>query len=189
MRCFLAVPIPGDVREAVLDLVLRLRPRLRHARFVSPEALHLTLHFFEDLDDVQVAGVREAAREGCEAVPAFAAALSGLGVFPDPRRPRVLWIGATLGADGLHALHAAVARGLRDRSLPVEDRPFKAHLTLARFREPEPGVAEALSLSGTVSPPAFEVREAVLFRSVLAPTGAVHTVLDRFPLARVALPI
>lgn len=182
MRCFLAVEVPDPVRLELDGLTRRLRPRLPAARFVSTDALHLTLHFFEDLSPSRVDDVRAVGREACAGVPAFHAALGGLGVFPDPSRPRVLWIGVREGADGLVALHAALARGLGNRDLPLENRPYRAHLTLARFREPALSAAAELSLGADVLPPPFLVDHAVLFESVLSQAGAVHTVLERFPL-------
>jgi 2'-5' RNA ligase len=182
MRCFLAVPVPEPVRHDIEGLLRRLHPRLPAARFVSTDVLHLTLHFFADLSPDQADLVRAAAREGCAVTPAFDVALAGLGVFPDPRRPRVLWIGVRTGMAGLAGLHEAIGRGLRQRGIPIEDRPFRAHLTLARLGPPEPALVGVLEEGASVGPPPFHVDDVALVQSVLQPSGAVHTILDRFPL-------
>lgn len=182
MRCFLAVPLPEGVRGQVSALCRTLRPRLPGARFVTPDTMHLTLHFFEDLDEAQVALAREAAAEGCAAVPGFEVALGGLGAFPDPRRARVLWTGVTAGAAPLQALQEAVGAGLAARGLPVDDRPWRPHLTLARFRLPEPAVEACLPAGAAFAPTPFPVTESVLFGSRLSQVGAVHTPLGRFAL-------
>jgi 2'-5' RNA ligase len=182
MRCFLAVPVPEPVRHDIEDLLRRLRPRLPGARFVSTDVLHLTLHFFADLAPGQLDLVLASAREGCSATPAFDVSLAGLGVFPDHCRPRVLWIGVREGMAGLAGLHEAIAWQLRDRGIPLEDRPFRAHLTLARLGAPEPALPAVLQEGASVCPPPFHVADVVLVQSVLQPSGAVHTILERFPL-------
>lgn len=174
MRCFVAVPLPRRVQEAVAGLVGRLKPRLPSARFVRLEQLHLTLHFFEDLDAPAVARLAEAVRRGAAAMRPFLVSFGDLGVFPDPGRARVLWVGLREGADSLGRLHARIAANLRAAGLPVEGRPFRPHLTLARMARPgpvslrEPGVAAGVAW-------AFTADQVVLFESVLGPAGAVHS--------------
>ena len=93
MRCFIAVPLPGPARDALAGVVARVRTSLPGARFVRPDQMHLTLHFFEDLDDAGVAAAIQALHEGVRGESAFVLASGGLGVFPGTRRARVLWIG------------------------------------------------------------------------------------------------
>ncbi|MBP7125287.1 RNA 2',3'-cyclic phosphodiesterase [Myxococcota bacterium] len=182
MRCFLAVTVPEEVRREVDGVIRRLRPRIPGARFVRTASLHLTLHFFEDLgpDDVLQAG--EAARRGAGPVEPFEVAFRGLGAFPDPARPRVLWMGLERGGWQMASLHRSIGNALRVLGLPVEARPYSPHLTLARLSSPAPEVARILAGEdwGTTSP--FLVREVVLFESRLHPGGAEHLARMSFPL-------
>ena len=183
IRAFLAVPVPDEVRRAISDLTRGLGKKVPGARFVKPDQVHLTLHFFESLDPGEVEAVRTAARAGAALAQPYEVSLSGLGVFPDERRPRVLWIGVREGADETARLARLVGAELGSRGLPVESRPFRPHLTLARFREPDPrGVAAALAGGAGVSVPPFHAGTIVLFRSDLGPGGAVHTAIDESPL-------
>ena len=75
-----------------------------------------------------------------------------------------------------------MAKGLLARGLPVEEREFRPHVTLARLRERHPGVPEALSIGRAMEVPAFDVDRLVLFESRLLPTGPVHTEIASFPL-------
>jgi RNA 2',3'-cyclic 3'-phosphodiesterase len=71
------------------------------------------------------------------ALPPYDIEFSGVGVFPGPSRPRVVWIGVAKGGDETASLAALVNRRL-DRIIgPGESRPFRAHLTVARVKEPE----------------------------------------------------
>lgn len=172
MRCFVAVPLPDPVREVVASLVERLRPRLPPARFVRPGQLHLTLRFFPDLDGAAVARAAAAVRRGAADTRPFAVSLGDLGAFPDPGRARVVWLGLREGAGALAGLHARIAAGLTEAGLPVEDRPFRPHLTLARMVRPS---ALALPVPGVAAGDAsFSANEVVLFESVLGPGGATH---------------
>ncbi len=183
IRAFLAVVVPDDVRRRVETLCRPLRSRLPDARFVPADALHLTLHFFEAIGPDEVEGVRAAAAEGAAPLAPFDVRLAGLGVFPDERRPRVLWVGVQQGAEGLSAVVASIGDGLRARALPVESRPFRPHLTLARFKDPHPhGVAEAIKSAGDAETGVFRATSVTLFRSDLRATGAVHTPIGVFPL-------
>jgi len=184
MRCFIAVPLPAPARDALAGLAARVRVRLPDARLVRPDQMHLTLHFFEDLDEAGVAAAVEALHAGVGDAPAFALAPGAPGVFPGPRGARVVWIGLARGADRLGGLHDRIGEALRARGLPVDARPFAPHLTLARLPRPVPLDPGALGIPPDAVP-AIPVDRVVLFRSVLGPGGAVHTALATAVLAGV----
>lgn len=181
MRCFIAVPLPPATREALALQTSRLCPRLEGARFVRPQGLHLTLHFFTDLNEAEVALAVASLREGVAGTAAFDVHLGAPGVFPDARRARVLWMGLALGAGELSRLRSRIGVSLRSRGLPVEERPFTPHLTLARFSPPIPVRPDALGLSAR-DVPGFVADRVTLFRSDLERGGAVHSVLESVPL-------
>ncbi len=183
IRAFLAIPVPRESSRAVRTLVNRLKPRLPGARFVAADQWHLTLHFFAALSPHNAEGVRQAARGATAGQAPFTLTLRGLGAFPDPRRPRVLWLGVEEGVQECATLHERLAVALRSRGLPIEERPFRPHLTLARFREPLPGgIGDELRREPGHEVARFPVDRVTLFRSVLTPRGAEHTVLDEFRL-------
>ncbi len=180
IRAFLAIPTPEEARRAIGGVVKRLQPTCPRARFVPPQQWHVTLHFFAALSADQVRGVCEAAREAVQGLAPFEMALKGVGCFPDARRPRVLWLGVLDGARECALLHEALRRGLVARQVPVEDRPFRPHLTLARFRDRFFGARWPEEASSEIA--RFSVARVVLYRSVLSPRGAEHTALEEFAL-------
>lgn len=187
IRCFVACGLPRAVLEAVEAYQRRLEPSLRplelDARWARPASLHLTLRFLGEIDDGLVDALGSALRGAVADQPAFSFRLGGLGCFPDPRRPRVLWLGAE--SPGLAPLHDAVQQALESLGLPPPDRPFFPHITLARLKTPR-------SLAGLLrEPPAFDERtvpvgEVLLYRSELSPKGGRYTVLRRAALAGAA---
>ena len=127
---------------ALTELDRALTP-LREApgapRWTPPERWHLTLLFLGAVPPDRVAELVAAAAPAVTATPSLTLQLAGAGRFGSRRRPQVFWVGVTGDGDALGALAgrlAAVARGL---GMPVEERPFRAHLTLGRWRPGRPG--------------------------------------------------
>ena len=158
--------------------------------WVRTGQLHVTLRFLgewppERLDDLQAALAAAAA-----ASPPLRMRADGLGAFPGWRRPRVLIL--QMESDG--ALEALAARvgGELDRRCPglgAAAGEFRAHLTLARFREdPAPGVLAELRREPAPGRSWIAVAGIRLVSSTLGPDGASHRTLGVFPLAGAAAP-
>jgi 2'-5' RNA ligase len=176
LRLFVAIEPPEAVRQALQQL-----QRGAGVRWIAPEQLHLTLLFLENVP-------AEFLEPLCRALttislPAFDLALAGLGCFPSPRAPRVLWAGLER-QPRLDELATAIRQAATAGALPVEERPFTPHLTLGRVREPARFPLHHW-LQQPFSQCQFSVQEFALFRSLLTPRGAVHTLLQHFPLAPV----
>jgi 2'-5' RNA ligase len=135
-RIFVAVPLAARAREAVEALVAAVRsaadPGEREVRWVRLDGVHVTLRFIGPTLEDRIPLAIEAIRAAAETGHPFEAGLDGAGAFPDPVRPRTLWLGIGAGAEELARLTAAVDRELAARGWPPDDRPFRAHLTLAR---------------------------------------------------------
>jgi 2'-5' RNA ligase len=175
-RAFLAVvPPPAVLRwtDSVADSARRDGDGLRWTR---TEQRHLTVQFLgavADLDPL-VAAVGEAVRT----IGPFRLALGGAGAFPSARRASVLWLGVCEGADELEGLATRVVGATAPLGFVSDDRPFRAHLTLARSARAR-DLREAVQCLASGSPgPPSTVDEVVLFDS----TGAVHVEQARFAL-------
>ena len=152
--------------------------------WVAPENFHITLKFFGGVDEARLPALIDALRATAVDRGPFDLEITGLGAFPSVSRPRVLWAGAEEGAAALGALALAVDDAVAPLGFPREERPFTAHVTLARVREPRraPGLAEAL---GAAAPRRFgrvRIEQLALMRSDLSPRGARYTGLSAVPL-------
>jgi 2'-5' RNA ligase len=150
VRAFVAVVPPPEAVEELAAAVAAVRRDHRGARWTRPEQWHLTLAFLGEVDEATLDGVRA----GLSAVAARAAplglALSGAGRFGE----RVLWTGLAGDTRGLGALAGEVAAAVRDAGVALEDRAFRAHLTLARGRGGVSGLAQAVrALAGFTGRP------------------------------------
>ena len=106
--------------------------------------------------------------------------LRGIGAFPSSRRARVVWVGLDDPDGRIASVANAVASALEPVGFPREQRPWTAHLTLARMRVPG-NVAEVLRHA--VPGGTFDADAVTLFRSRLARPAPRYEALKRFPLA------
>ena len=134
-RMFVAVrPSEG----AVEDLEHFLEPRQDAADFpfVRSSQWHLTLSFMASVSDHALGPLEERLAEAAARHAPFVASIGGAGVFPDPLRAKVLWLGLADGAPELAALAGHVRAACEVSGAPVDGQPFVPHLTVARLRRP-----------------------------------------------------
>jgi RNA 2',3'-cyclic 3'-phosphodiesterase len=153
--------------------------------WVAPENFHITLKFLGGIDEARVPPIVDALRAAAAGHRAFALEIRGLGAFPAPTRPRVLWAGVTGGGEALMALAGAVDAALAGLGFEHEARAFAAHVTLARVREPRrvPPLADAIDRAGAQRFGGPLIDHVALVRSDLSPRGARYTPLATIPLA------
>jgi len=185
IRLFVAVDIPGEVRELLSRVLQELRGEMEGARWVKPENLHLTLKFIGDYEEEGLEKLTGEVRAAAERIPAFIAALDGCGAFPSGKRARVIWVGMAEGSEKAGRMARKLDARLERAGVKREDRPFKSHLTLARLKQPGDcsGYLKILNhkLEGLPGLP-FEVGEVVLYRSILSPHGPTYVPLERISL-------
>ena len=139
----MAVPLPADAVEAVERIVDAVRGgtpahggapvRGRDVRWVRLDQLHLTLRFLGPTPEERIAPTAEAVRTvAAAAAGPIQLELRGAGAFPTPERPRAIWLGVGEGSGALAELATALGPSLSAAGWPVDDRPFRPHLTLAR---------------------------------------------------------
>jgi 2'-5' RNA ligase len=183
MRLFVATTFPEPVVRDLNDRVTKLRPRLPAASWVRPEAQHLTFAFLGEQEASLVDDLTPALTTALAATPRFDAMLVASGFFPNPRRPRVGWIGLEPEAN-----FGTVARVVRDvvakTGVQLDQADFKPHLTLMRIRDPWPPSSIDLFTKAMrdYRSDAFTVDTVTLYSSELNPNGAIHTAVGRFAL-------
>jgi 2'-5' RNA ligase len=179
MRLFVAVEIEPAIRERIHEFVSGLRAKIPEARWVRPEGMHITLKFLGNVADER----RITIEQGLRSVHGKEVTLSlrRLGVFPNPRSPRVLWVGIEAGPE-LEQLASAVDRQMGSIGFESEKRAFSPHVTLARFNQRPRGnlgslLSEAQPSFGTMTASEFH-----LYESKLSPQGSRYTKLASFKL-------
>lgn len=180
MRLFLAINPEAAPRAAVYEAAAPLRDAAPELAWVDAARLHLTLKFLDDQPDAMADAVAAAMDRVAEAHAAFESSLGEFGAFPNFRRPRVVWIGMA-DEPRLEMLHHDVEVAAAALGLPLEGKPFRPHVTLARVqRRPGPEVLRALARAAhRASRGRFPttVRSVDLVRSTLLSDGARHELL------------
>jgi 2'-5' RNA ligase len=187
LRCFAAVEVAAPaVRRALESAQFNLKrafgPR-DPVKWVPAHQFHFTLKFFGEIAAEEAQRAAEALLGVGAATAPFELEVAGLGAFPEPARPSVLWAGVGRGRERLVDLAGRVEEAMVRAGFPREKRPFRPHLTLGRVREgaavPQAVVA---ALRGGGSFGAWRVERLVLMRSELLPAGPRYTVLQEAPL-------
>ena len=190
MRLFVALDIDADIRERITTFRNQVRPLAPDVRWVGPETFHVTLQFLGEtrkLDDI---------RDVLKNVHCAPVQISfrGAGFFPNPRAPRVFWVGID-GDEHLQNLSTDIGRATKPLGFNRDPGPFTPHLTLARAGSgrprPVPGERTALSLQrlrdelAKLPSPDFgtmTAHEFYLYESHLSREGARYERRARFPL-------
>jgi len=191
IRLFIAIALTEELKAVLTEIGRELEARIppRIVRWVKPAAMHLTLVFLGETPISRLAAIKEAVGAAAASSPHTSFRAVGLGCFPNPRRPRVIWVGVEETAGDLPQIKEALDRELEPLGFRREKRTFSPHLTLGRVdrRASNHEVAElgrvveraTLQEVGRV-----KVTQVHLIRSDLRPAGPVYTILASFPLAR-----
>ena len=164
----------------------QLQDRLKRdgppVRWVDPTKVHVTLKFMGAVPAEQIPIVCDCTAQAATAATPFEVEAAGVGVFPNPNRPRVVWVGLQGDLDALRGLQARVEANLAAQGFPTEGRPFSPHLTLGRVRErAAPADVRTLGQAVTrLTVPVlgrWRVEQIVVMRSDLRPTGPIYTPL------------
>lgn len=191
LRAFIAVEIPSSLQNTIHESIASLHKSLGDdlIRWVPIQNIHLTLKFLGDvsssnLDLIKQMLTAEAAQHSC-----FEMQIETIGSFPNPRRPRVIWV-------GLHAPAAleSLQRGIESASARLgyasDEKSFSPHLTIGRVKQNLSALEiqrvrialeeTRISFLGVV-----HVDAAHLFKSDLQPSGSVYTKLFSAPIGRI----
>jgi len=176
MRVFVAVALEAALRKVVAELPQHLNSTAAAFRWVPVGNLHLTLKFLGEIAEERVSGVIGVAQEVAGRSMPFPITLGGVGAFPSPRRPQVVWVGVAQGADRLSELARDLDITLSRVAFPKDSRPFRPHLTIARAKQagPMPDLSGPLrSLRGMVVG-AQTVDALLVMQSALNPGGSIY---------------
>lgn len=186
MRLFFAVGLePAAVRDVTaLQRNLEKTARDPGIRWERADHLHYTLQFLGEVDEARVEELKNAGALAVAGIKPIALELTGIGAFPTPRNPRVIWVGAGQGARELTLLATHLGKELGAIGIPLENRPFQPHLTIARIKGPsaERVAARLLETQQVGAVATTRVASLILMQSVLSPRGSTYSVVEEWKL-------
>ncbi len=181
MRIFIALDIPDDIRARMMEYLERARLLVPEARWTRPESLHVTLKFVGEVSDTRLHEMKTAL-SAVKAAP-FQLSFQDVGFFPNPKSPRVFWIGVQ-GGQALPQLAAIVDAGLGKLGFAREEKAYRPHLTLARAGSTG-SLKQLQPMLNPEEPPQFgtmTAQEFWLYKSEPQQGGSRYTKLERFGL-------
>ncbi len=184
IRAFVALKLP----ESIISSIKRIQEDLKLCRFpvrwVRPEKIHLTIKFFGEITESDIKNIGAAMNNCAGNYASLSLSTKGVGVFPSITRPRVIWTGISGEASLLFAIRNDLENRFEEIGFKKEDRPFRGHLTIGRFRERTDSgkLIEALRKFQGFESERFVAGKLYLYRSDLRPEGPVYTELLSAPL-------
>lgn len=182
-RIFIGIKVTPD--ENFLRIFSSMKSEFSNesVKWMDADNVHITIAFLGNTDEARLPVLDRMLAEKCTGYGSFGFDLAGIGLFRNIRDPRIIWAGIT-DSKAIADLNALVAEGLKKNDFPLEERPFSPHLTLGRIKritniEKLKSYVEANS--GTFIQN-VQVKEVILFESVLKQTGPVYKPLGKYQL-------
>ena len=185
MRCFIAINLAADAREAIAVATAAVRASAPAEPWVATDRLHITARFIGEQDALFVDRLAEGLAGAARRYEAIPLQLIGIGAFPTFRRARVIWVG--VGYDPkLELLHHDMEVACMALGLEVEGRPFRPHVTLVRLAAQGGDAARAIRVAAREARVrALTVVETLdVMESAMSPHGRVYRRLAAVPLGR-----
>ncbi len=182
-RIFTAIDISDAARAECANYVENLKSVFLHLRvsWEKPEKLHFTLKFLGDIDETQLRNLTEAVAAATGKISNFKIRIAGTGVFPSKRNARILWLGVNDEQANMQKVKEVLDCECFERGLAKENRDFKAHLTIARLREPHKS-AELVEkhLSENFVSDEFTVSGITIYESRLQKSGSIYSIVSKY---------
>ena len=176
-RAFIAIDLPESVKSFLREAQDALKPYGFRVKWVRPQSIHLTLKFLGDTATADTDKIADAMTRATRNCPIVSLTAKAIGVFPNIKRPRVIWAGLNGQLETLANLQQTLDAHLAHVGFARDTRAFRSHLTLGRVKgkiAPNRMKAAIDKLKEFESEP-FETKQIILFKSELRPSGAVYT--------------
>lgn len=176
-RLFLAIELSQEIRRTLLEFGRELGQMAPGGtvRWVRPENIHLTLRFLGDTPVESLESIIEGMDRVAVEFSTFELALGKLGCFPNPRKPRIIWVDVIGELGTLEALQLGLSQMLTPLGWEPEKRRFHPHLTLGRVKDSRALIEARLPLGRELRPQKIHVDSIALIESTLLSDGAVYS--------------
>ena len=183
IRTFIAIELLDEVCKKITEIQSEIKPLIQ-ARVSWPklENIHLTLKFLGDVSLNKIDSIKEELKKTSNRHSPFEMSLGGISVFPNFRRPRVIWLGVNHSSKQVVQLANSIEKAMKRLGFPPERRSFTPHLTLGRIKQRVnlEDIEPKLEKYDKPNIPMIRVDRFGLIKSELRPKGAVYTTLEEF---------
>ena len=167
-RVFFGLWPDDSVRAAIVKQFAQMPQYHAQATRMTPNNLHLTLHFIGHVDSVMLDCLQLAAQK--VTADAFNLQLDCTGYFLPPK---VFWLGCTQTSHALQLLHQQLSEVLHPCGYVAESRAFSPHVSLLRKLQ-EPGEQVAVEAID------WPVQSFALIESLPSSSGVLYRPLQNY---------
>ena len=182
-RVFIGIPI-GLKIKSILPIVksaVTVNSNPKCIKWIPPENIHLTLSFLGNISSMDIPHFIESLEKKITSND-FQLTITGTGVFPSSKSPKVLWLGISKGLYELLLLQIQVEKSVREFKDNYENNTFTSHISIARIRGLHAIIDVLPFLNSVYSPIDLDVNSISMYESKLLPEGAQYSIINTFPL-------
>lgn len=182
MRVFIAIELPESLKKEISNIQKRMRDLPDKIKWVDHSSVHITLKFLGEVKEKALDSVFKATRDVAQRFQPFMVEIKGTGVFPNPDRPRVIWIGVGEGSDKLARMAQYLEEELSNRGFPRERKKWVPHLTIGRVKWliNKEKIRRKVDEEKKTQAGQMKVEFISVMQSRLTPEGALYKPLQRF---------
>ena len=180
-RVFIGIPIGCKIKSILPIVKSAVNCNPNCIKWIPPENIHLTLSFLGNIKVKDIPHLIESFEKKITSND-FQFTITGTGVFPSSKSPKVLWLGISTGIYELTLLHIQVEKSVRELKDNYENNIFTPHISIARIRRLHAKIDVLPFLNSVYSPVELDVNSICLYESQLFSEGTQYTLLNAFPL-------
>ena len=180
-RVFIGIPIGRKIKSILPIVKSAVNSNPNCIKWIPPENIHFTLSFLGNIRVKDIPHIIESLEKKITSND-FQLTITGTGVFPSSKSPKVLWMGISNGIDELTLLQSQVEKSVREFKDNYENNTFTPHISIARLRRLHTKIDVLPFLNSVYSPIHLDVNSISMYESKLFPEGVQYAVLETFPL-------
>lgn len=185
IRTFVAVDISNKIRDAAMRQIVKFSGLTNDYNWVKRDHMHVTLNFLGDVDESEVPAVCRLIKQTVLDFGSFELSIKGLGCFPKPEKPRVIWLGIDQGNEELKQLQSQLADALETMRFPRDRNDFHPHLTLGRLQRGSrwnDSVVQAVDSGSAIEGGSTVIEQVVVYSSYIDRIGPTYTPMSKIDL-------
>ncbi len=186
MRTFIAAEINNEMKEKIDSFIFKTYKELgnNNIKWVKKDNLHITVKFLGETEPELIKPIEEKIYKAISNIESFNIELRTIGVFPDTKFPKVLWIGITTGEPELTKIFNLIEKSLVELNIKPETKKFQPHLTIARIKKITnvQKIKSYLQKYQNVDFGRCQIKYITFFESILHHEGPEYKLLSKFSL-------
>ena len=189
IRAFIAIELPGDIKQNLKVFISALKKEfgVSEIKWVNPDNIHLTLKFLGETELNTIQNITDQIKAISKSFSSPELQISGIGAFPDLRKPKVLWAGCSKSKE-LDYIFSRINSICVDLDFPAENRSFFPHLTIGRMKSMQSSltiqkIQSYFNKYSSIKFGNFSAPHLAIYQSELKPAGPVYTVLQKINLS------